>query len=117
MKNEESYWLDREHDRQGLVRTMYKYTGTCPFPDCTPAAWNKARPRMWSLESAEKVLAYLKYHGMESGLHGKKVKTMHCFAIFRFKRELRPLLKPLLLLLTSQIACNGGVALAYYLDS
>lgn len=43
----------------------------CPFPGCSANAWARTSRFLWSVKDAESVGAYLKFHGMESTLHGR----------------------------------------------
>ena len=59
-------------DEAGFTRTHWAYKeAVCPFPGCSEQSWSRARQTLWSVESDDKVLSYLKYHAMQSGLHGK----------------------------------------------
>ena len=77
-KNTEDYSniIDRfgepMEDYEAFDRTIYRLqAAVCPFPDCTWSSWDRAKKEMWSLESEDQVLCYLKQHGMNSTLHGQ----------------------------------------------
>ena len=75
-KNTENYLVVKEdgeevQDHDGLCRPYWRCTEeVCPFPQCTEKAWNRVKSDLWSAESKDCVISYLKQHGMESGLHG-----------------------------------------------
>ena len=75
-KNTENYFVvkvdgEEVQDRDGLCRPYWRCTEkVCPFPQCTEKAWNRVKSDLWSVESKDCVISYLKQHGMESGLHG-----------------------------------------------
>ena len=75
-KNTENYFVvkvdgEEVQDHDGLCRPYWRCTEkVCPFPQCTEKAWNRVKSDLWSVESKDCVISYLKQHGMESGLHG-----------------------------------------------
>jgi len=59
-----------EEDREDFVRTYYSYKACgCVFPNCSDNAWTKALKSLWSVESADKVVSYLKQHAVSSTNH------------------------------------------------
>ena len=76
-KNTENYFVvkvdgEEVQDHDGLCRPLWRCTEqVCPFPQCTENAWNRVKSDLWSVESKDCVISYLKQHGMESGLHGR----------------------------------------------
>ena len=77
-KNQENYFVvkvDGEvvEDEEGLVRPLWRcHEKECPFPGCSENAWNRVKSELWSVESEDHVRSYIKQHGMESILHGRK---------------------------------------------
>ena len=77
-KNTENYFVvkvdgEEVQDRDGLCRPYWRCTEqVCPFPQCTEKAWNRVKSDLWSVESEDCVRSYIKQHGMESILHGRK---------------------------------------------
>ena len=77
-KNQENYFVvkvDGEvvEDFDGLVRPLWRCTeDECPFPGCSESAWKRVKSDLWSVESEDCVRSYIKQHGMESTLHGRK---------------------------------------------
>ena len=75
-KNTENYFVvkvdgEEVQDHDGLCRPLWRCTEqVCPFPQCTENAWNRVKSDLWSVESKDCVMSYLKQHGMQSGLHG-----------------------------------------------
>jgi hypothetical protein len=80
-KNGETMLMPEEEDQVDLERPWLKIT-KCPFKDaednqiCSSQSWKGAD--VWSMESAEKVLAYLMQHGTHSTCHNMSVKE--CYA-------------------------------------
>ena len=77
-KNQENYFVvkvDGEvvEDFDGLIRPPWRcHEAECPFPACSEGAWKRVRSDLWSVESEDCVRSYIKQHGMESILHGRK---------------------------------------------
>ena len=77
-KNEENYFVvkvDGEvvEDFDGLIRPLWRcHESECPFPGCSENAWHRVKKDLWSVESEDHVRSYIKQHGMESTLHGRK---------------------------------------------
>ena len=77
-KNQENYFVVKVNgevveDCEGLDRPLWRCTDKeCPFPGCSDNAWNRVKSELWSVESEDHVRSYIKQHGMESILHGRK---------------------------------------------
>ena len=77
-KNQENYFVvkvDGEvvEDFDGLIRPLWRcHEKECPFPGCSENAWNRVKKDLWSVESEDHVRTYIKQHGVESVLHGRK---------------------------------------------
>ena len=77
-KNKENYFVvkvDGEvvDDFDGLIRPLWRcHESECPFPGCSENAWHRVKKDLWSVESEDHVRSYIKQHGMESILHGRK---------------------------------------------
>ena len=76
--NKEKFWELRDEsgelleDGPGKTQTLYKAACTaCPFPNCTSAAFERAKKHWWSLKGQDAVLSYIKNHGKWSTNHGK----------------------------------------------
>ena len=77
-KNKENYFVIKvagveTEDFEDLCRPYWRCTETvCPFPGCSENAWNRVKSDLWSVESEDCVRSYIKQHGMESVLHGRR---------------------------------------------
>ena len=77
-KNQENYFVvkvdgEEVEDFDGLTRSLWRCQDTeCPFPGCSEGAWKRVKSDLWSVESEDCVRSYIKQHGMESILHGRK---------------------------------------------
>jgi hypothetical protein len=77
-KNQENYFVIKVEgevvsDDEGLIRPLWRCTEKeCPFPGCSENAWARVKKDLWSVESEDHVRTYIKQHGVESVLHGRK---------------------------------------------
>jgi hypothetical protein len=77
-KNQENYFVVKVEgevveDFDGLIRPLWRcHEKECPFPGCSENAWNRVKKDLWSVESEDHVRTYIKQHGVESVLHGRK---------------------------------------------
>ena len=77
-KNKENYFVVKVDgqvvdDFDGLCRPFWRCVEKeCPFPGCSENAWNRVKSDLWSVESEDCVRSYIKQHGMESVLHGRR---------------------------------------------
>ena len=77
-KNKENYFVIKvagveTEDFEDLCRPYWRCTETvCPFPGCSENAWHRVKSDLWSVESEDCVRSYIKQHGMESVLHGRR---------------------------------------------